>query len=206
MSIRAQMREMLASRRRARVLARHMSPLVPRDAVVLDVGCGDGLLTQSLLDLRPDLIISAFDVHVRARTHVPVRRFDGRTLPRGNESVDVVILADVLHHADDPIRLLFEAARVARHAIVVKDHVQKGWLDRQALRLLDWAAGVPQEPDAVGHYWTAGEWTLALQRVGIAIESWNTSLGLYPWPASALFDRSLHFVARMGAGASLRRA
>ena len=183
-----------------------MAPLVPRDAIVLDVGCGDGLLTQAILELRPDLIISAFDIYVRPRTHVPVRRFDGRTLPQGNESVDVVIMSDVLHHADDPIRLLFEAARVARQAIIVKDHVQKGWIDRQSLRLLDWAAGVPREKDAVGHYWTAGEWTLALQRVGIAIESWNTSLGLYPWPASVLFDRTLHFVARMGAGASLRRA
>jgi SAM-dependent methyltransferase len=162
-----------------------MAPLIRPNAVVLDVGCGDGLLTQSILDLRPDLIVGGFDVHVPPRTYVRVRHFDGRTLPHGNESVDVVILADVLHHAEDPIRLLFETARVARHTIIIKDRVQK--------------AGT------VGRYWTAGEWTLGLQRVGIPIESWNASLGLYPWPASVLFDRSLHFVARLGAGSSLRR-
>jgi SAM-dependent methyltransferase len=182
-----------------------MAPLIRPNAVVLDVGCGDGLLTQSILDLRPDLIVGGFDVHVRPRTHVRVRHFDGRTLPHGNESVDVVILADVLHHAEDPIRLLFETARVARHTIIIKDHVQKDWIDRQALRFMDWAIGTPRAARTFGHYWTAGEWTLALQRVGIPIESWNTSLGLYPWPASVLFDRSLHFVARLGAGSFLRR-
>jgi len=55
------------------------------------------------------------------------------------------------------------------------------------------------------NYWSAQEWTLALQRIGAAIESWNTDLRLYPWPASALFGRSLHFVARVGAGPALRR-
>lgn len=199
------LRDRIGSRRRARVLARHIAPLIRRDAVVLDVGCGDGLLTQSILDLRPDLIVAGFDVYVGPRTYVRVRHFDGRTLPHANESVDVVILADVLHHAEDPIRLLFEAARVARHTIIIKDHVQKGWLDRQALRFMDWAIGTPRAAGTVGQYWTAGEWTLALQRVGIPIESWNTSLGLYPWPASVLFDRSLHFVARLGAGSFLRR-
>ncbi len=192
--------------RRARILARHMAPLIPRGGVVLDVGSGNGLVGKTILDLRTDLIISAFDVRVPARAHLPVRQFDGRALPHGDASVDAVLLADVLHHADDPMRLLFEAARVARRAIIIKDHIQVSWFDRQTLRFLDWANGAPRAAATPGNYWTAGEWTLALQRVGTAIETWNTDLGLYPWPVSGLFDRSLHFVARLGPGRALRCA
>ncbi len=196
----------LVFQRRIRVLAGHIAPLLPRGAVVLDVGCGDGLLGRTLLDRRPDLTMTGVDVLVRPETHLPVEHFDGLTLPQADASVDAVLLVDVLHHADDPIRLLIEAARVARQAIVIKDHIQAGWFDRQTLRLMDWTGNASHGVALPYNYWTAREWTLALQRIGAAIESWNTDLRLYPWPASALFDRSLHFVARVGAGPALRPA
>ena len=85
----------------------------------------------------------------------------------------------MLHHADDPIRLLFEAARVARRAIIIKDHIQVSWLDRQTLRLLDWTNRTPRAAATTGNYWTPGEWTLALQRVGTAIETWRPSSAMH---------------------------
>jgi len=190
--------------RRIRVLARHIAPLLPRDASVLDVGCGDGLLGRTIRSLRPDLALTGMDVLVRPRTHIPVQEFDGLTLPLDKMAVDVVLLVDVLHHADDPMRLLKEAARVARQAIVIKDHVQASWLDRQTLRIMDWTGNAAHGVALPYNYWTAKEWTLALQRIGAAIDIWKTDLGLYPWPASALFGRNLHFVARLGAGPALR--
>jgi len=194
----------LIFQRRIRVLAGHIAPLLPRGATVLDVGCGDGLLGRTIRNARPDLALTGMDVLVRPRTHIPVQEFDGLTLPMGDRAVDVILLVDVLHHADNPIRLLTEAARVARQAIIIKDHIQAGWFDRQTLRLMDWTGNAAHGVALPYNYWSAQEWTLALQRIGAAIETWNTTLGLYPWPASALFDRSLHFVARVGAGPALR--
>jgi SAM-dependent methyltransferase len=190
--------------RRIRILAGHIAPLLPPDATVLDVGCGDGLLGRKIMDLRPDVSLSGVDVLVRPRTHLPVRWFNGVRLPQADRSVDVVLFVDVLHHADDPMRLLVEAARVARKSIVIKDHLQESWLDRQTLKLMDWTGNAAHGVSLPYNYWSAREWTLALQRIGAAIETWNTDMRLYPWPASALFDRSLHFVARVGAGPALR--
>lgn len=191
--------------RRIRVLATHIAPLIPSGASVLDIGCGDGLLGHTIATARPDLTLTGVDVLVRPHTHLPVQWFDGRTLPQGDASVDVVLLVDVLHHADDPIRLLTEAARVARQAIIIKDHMQAGWWDRLTLRFMDWTGNAAHGVSLPYNYWTAKEWTLALQRIGAAIDTWETDLGLYPWPASAVFGRSLHFVARVGAGPALRR-
>jgi SAM-dependent methyltransferase len=194
----------LVFQRRIRVLSRHIAPLLPREASVLDVGCGDGLLGRTIRNARPDVTLTGLDVLVRPTTHIPVQEFDGRSIPMGNRSVDVVLLVDVLHHADDPLSLLAEIARVARKAIIIKDHVQAGWVDRQTLRIMDWTGNASHGVALPYNYWTAGEWTLALQRIGAAIETWETDLGLYPWPASMLFDRQLHFVARVGAGPALR--
>jgi SAM-dependent methyltransferase len=194
----------LVFKRRIRVLAGHIAPLLPRGATVLDVGCGDGLLGRTIRNLRADVALTGVDVLVRPETHIPVQEFDGFTLPLGDRAVDVILLVDVLHHADDPMRLLTEVARVARQSIIIKDHVQAGWLDRQTLRVMDWTGNAAHGVALPYNYWSAMEWTLALQRIGAAIESWETDLGLYPWPASALFDRNLHFVARVGAGPALR--
>ena len=176
----------------------------PRGATVLDVGCGDGLLGRTIRNARPDVALTGIDVLVRPKTHIPVQEFNGLTLPMGDRAVDVILLVDVLHHADDPMRLLIEAARVARQAIIIKDHLQAGWFDRQTLRLMDWTGNAAHGVALPYNYWSAQEWTLALQRIGAAIEIWETELGLYPWPVSALFGRSLHFVARVGAGPALR--
>src|SRR5215467_1811993 len=58
--------------RRVRVLAEHAARLIPRDAHVLDVGTGDGLLAATLANCRPDIRIEGCDVLVRPNTSHPV--------------------------------------------------------------------------------------------------------------------------------------
>jgi SAM-dependent methyltransferase len=190
--------------RRCRVLAGRLQGLLPRDAHVANIGDGDPRLARAIMAARPDLTIISMDLSRWEDTDTSAPPTGRRSLPIADASVDVVLLADVLHHADHPMQLLAEAARVARHAIIIKDYVQAGWVDRQSLSFIDWARSAPLGMVRPGSYWSAQEWTLALQRIGAAIETWETDLGLYPWPLSVLLDRSLHFVARVGAGSALR--
>ena len=57
--------------RRVRVIADHASRLVPRDARVLDVGTGDGLIAAALAERRRDLRIEGIDVLVRETPRLP---------------------------------------------------------------------------------------------------------------------------------------
>ena len=41
------------------------------------------------------------------------------------------------------------------------------------------------------------QWRQNLDALHLKTNVWNDRLGLYPWPARWLFDRSLHFVARL---------
>ncbi len=192
--------------RRIRILAGHLERRLPPGASVLDVGCGDGLVGRTLIDLRPDLAVTGVEVRVRAKTRISVGIFDGLRIPCADKAVDVALLVDVLHHAAAPGALLREAARVARTAVVVKDHTREGFLAEATLRFMDRVGNLRFGVPVTGQYWSRAEWDREIARAGLSVADWTGDLGLYPIPFRWMFDRSLHFVARLDpAAASVRR-
>ncbi len=183
--------------RRIRVLAGHFANLAPQNASVLDVGCGDGQLDKVLLAQRPDLCLEGIDVLVRPDTAIPVRPFDGDTIPNADKSVDVVMFVDVLHHTEDPMILLKEAARVARHAVLIKDHTRDGLFASGTLRFMDHIGNARHGVVLPYNYWPKARWHAAFGTIDLAIDRWISKLGLYPWPASAIFERELHFITQL---------
>jgi SAM-dependent methyltransferase len=184
-------------KRRVRVLRDHLAALIPQNARALDVGCGDGLLDHLMLQKRPDLELRGIDVLVRDQTRIPVDEFDGLVIPHADASFDAVMFVDVLHHTQDPMILLREAVRVARKAIVIKDHTLNGWLAGLTLRFLDWVGNARHGVLLPYNYWPQQRWVGAFGILGLTISVWTQDLKLYPRPANWLFGRSLHFIARL---------
>jgi ubiquinone/menaquinone biosynthesis C-methylase UbiE len=183
--------------RRVRVLVSHIAPLLPADAKVLDVGAGDGHVAQAIMAVRPDVTIEGIDPLVRPGTQIPVTRFDGEHIPFEDGTFDAVLLIDVLHHAEDAATLLREARRVSRDVVLIKDHRRNGLLAQTTLRFMD-AVGNRRHGVALPyHYFSSAEWSRLFGDVELTPEVEMRKLGLYPWPASVLFDRGLHFVARL---------
>src|SRR5574337_547653 len=58
--------------RRTRVLSARMAQLLPENSRVLDIGCGDGLISKSIQEKRADIAIEGIDVLLRPETHIPV--------------------------------------------------------------------------------------------------------------------------------------
>jgi len=191
--------------RRVEQLCNHLWSLLPRDGEVLDVGCGDGKLSRLLQERRPDVTVSGIDVLVRSHTEVPVEVFDGTTIPRPDDSVDAVMFVDVLHHTDDPMALLSEAARVARGCIVLKDHTLNGVLAGPTLRFMDRVGNARHGVVLPYNYWSEQRWREAFGRLGLTASTWERNLGLYPAWADWAFGRSLHFVARLDVPSAVER-
>jgi ubiquinone/menaquinone biosynthesis C-methylase UbiE len=190
--------EHMVFRRRARVLAQALARTIPPDAAtVLDVGCGDGTIAALVRRYRPALSLTGVDVLVRPRTHIPVHAFDGVRLPFADGSFDVVMFVDVLHHTDDPSVLLREAKRVARRAVVLKDHTRDRLMAQATLRFMDWVGNAHHGVALPYNYWPEAKWRDAFARIGLSPQLWAAKLDLYPFPASLLFERNLHFLARL---------
>jgi SAM-dependent methyltransferase len=183
--------------RRVEVLSRHLAELVPPDAEVLDVGCGDGLIGSLVSRQRPDVEVRGIDIAARPTSHIPMTEFDGHNIPLADGGADVVMLVDVLHHADDPAALFAEAARVARRAIVLKDVTPLGPLSGVTLRFMDWVGNARHGVPLPYTFWSQAEWREAFARHGLRVEVVRRRLGLYPLPASLLFEKRMHFVLRL---------
>jgi len=193
--------EKLVFGRRVRVLAQHLAALIPPQARVLDVGCGDGTVDQLIAQQLPGVSIEGIDVLVRPAVKIPMRPFNGVRIPYADASFDVVMFVDVLHHTDDPLLLLQEAQRVGK-IILVKDHFRKGFLAGPTLRFMDWVGNAHHGVVLPYNYWSERQWDDAIQMVGLKQLDKVVSLGLYPPPASWLFERRLHFISRFAAASS----
>jgi SAM-dependent methyltransferase len=185
----------LVSHRRVQVLANWFAKLLPSGVRVLDVGCGDGLVSALLQQQRPDIAVRGIDVLPRAQTHIPVEIFDGSSIQFPSASFDVVLFSDVLHHTEDATILLREARRTAKQHVLIKDHYREGLAANARLRFMDWVGNARFGVALPYNYWTRQHWHATWQQIGLQPEHLVTKLGLYPKPADWIFGAQLHFIA-----------
>jgi SAM-dependent methyltransferase len=167
---------------------------VPPGARWLDVGCGTGALTQTILnDYQPAAVrgvekSEGFLATARARVNDPRASFeqgDARALPVPEAAYDAIVSGLVLNFVPEPERALAAMARAARPTAVIAayvwDYAQKMELMRyfwDAAIALDPAAADLDEgprfplchPDALQHLWQATGLTRVETR-GIEIDT-----------------------------------
>src|SRR5262249_24919538 len=145
---------------------------------------------------KPNVVITGIDVLVRDHTHIPVVKFDGITIPFADRSFDTLVFVDVLHHTDDPVLLLREAARVARNMIVINDHTLDGFAAGPTLRFMDRIGNRRYNVALPYNYWPKQKWLNVFEALGLTLQTWKSKLDLYPCYVDWFAGRSLHFIAQ----------
>ena len=118
----------------ARVLVRRF--LVEMDAAiaqvgpsrVLDVGCGEGVVTERIARLLPDADVVGLDVDDpdlledwkgRAGRNLSFATGSAYSLPYGDDEFELVCAVEVLEHLARPASALTELARVSSRALIL---------------------------------------------------------------------------------------
>jgi 2-polyprenyl-3-methyl-5-hydroxy-6-metoxy-1,4-benzoquinol methylase len=152
---------------------------------VLDVGCGEGVLTHRWAEQLGDRPVLGIDLddpkleaewHARQRPNLEFRAMDVRNLGAlPDRSFDLAAAIEVLEHVPDPERTVAEMARVAARHLLVSVPREPLW------RMLNVARGayvrdLGNTPGHVNH-WSKGGFVRLLRRHGEVVEARSP----FPW-------------------------
>ncbi|TVP77010.1 MAG: methyltransferase domain-containing protein [Gemmatimonadales bacterium] len=157
----------LAARRKAGWVGPHVRP-----GLLLDVGGGDGHLARRIQESSGGQVRAFVADPAPPGRHGgegPILRVraDGGGLPLATASAPTVLLAFVLHHAEDPDRVLAEAIRVSGGRLIVLESTCRSRLGCRALAELDRWVNAGREASAADlrrpRYRNAQEWLEAIR-------------------------------------------
>ena len=109
----------LASRKDALAQVKRYMPTT--DAVILEIGCSSGFLISDLVKSFPESLVLGADVVkeplyklARDLPGVPLIRFDLLRCPLPDQSVDVLVMLNVLEHIEDDVTALKNAFKLLK--------------------------------------------------------------------------------------------
>jgi SAM-dependent methyltransferase len=179
---------------------------IPREGLLIDLGCGDG----ALLRLAPSRKIG-LDLSVIGLGRVPAgiprvcADLDSPWLPFRDTCADAVTILDALPYVESPLRLFREIARIVKPGGRLIASAPNG---RQLPRLLGLLAGRPialspeESPYDGGqrHIFTDRSMVLLMEATGFDCER---VMGLLPVPPRSTLRALLRPIASVGIGRAL---
>ncbi len=118
---------------------------------LLDIGVGSGLALRHVMEQNPHLTATGIDIRdLRLPdVKVPLQLYNGHTMPFDANRFDVSLIFYVLHHCENPQRVLEEAVRVTRQTIIVIEEFDRPGADEASLDLTEReshrALGIPPD-------------------------------------------------------------
>ena len=151
---------------------------------VLDVGCGEGVLTYEWAERLGDKRIVGIDLddpklraewEKRQRPNLSYRAEEATSLSFGDDEFDMATAIEVLEHVPEPDATLAEMARVARRYLLVSVPREPMWRMLNMARGAYWRS-LGNTPGHVNH-WSKRSFTELLSRHGQVVEATSP----FPW-------------------------
>ncbi len=139
-------------------LASQLASLCEDGAQILDVGCNDGYVAALMLECKPSLKIMGVDVRADRPSMIERMVYEGKRLPFPDDSFDIAMANDVLHHVADMEGLLREMRRVSKRYVIIKDHQKYGFFSQLCISFCDYLGNLPYGIPCVFNYKSPDGW------------------------------------------------
>jgi ubiquinone/menaquinone biosynthesis C-methylase UbiE len=110
-----------SQKERAKIIAKTYSKWDLNNKKILDVGCGNAVVTKVLKDFF-NADIYGTDIVDYRKEEISFKLMEEKNkLPFEDNSFDFVMLNDILHHSDNIEELLLEAKRISANVLIFED-------------------------------------------------------------------------------------
>tara|TARA_Y100000310_G_scaffold37518_1_gene35230 strand:- start:137 stop:700 length:564 start_codon:yes stop_codon:yes gene_type:complete len=136
---------------------------------VLDIGLGDGTIAKQIQkDYSAD--VTGIDVIDYNKTDVPLTIYDGKSVNFKDNSFDVVLIMEVLHHCDDTLEVLKEAKRVAREKIIIFEDVYTSEVHKWVTYFYDFIMNIRHAVNTPFHFRNEKGWLDLFSKIGLRLK------------------------------------
>ena len=104
-------------------------PFIKRGSKILDIGCGSGIVAKALSNFFQSSVLGV-DIQDKRVVNIPFQIIDGENLPFKENGFNVCFISYVLHHSENPERLLKEAKRVSKERIIIFEDLPENPLSK----------------------------------------------------------------------------
>lgn len=111
----------------AKKMCEECQDFIKQGSQLLDIGCGSGIVIETFGNHFKAKVVGT-DIEDNRVLPIAFRLIDNGNLPFPKNSFDAVLITYVLHHAQDPFKLLQEAKRVSRNKIIIYEDLPEGFL------------------------------------------------------------------------------
>lgn len=150
-------------------LAKVVADLCPDDSYILDYGCDDGSTAKMIMKFNPSLKIVGIDIQNNRPAQIPKKKYDGKRIPYPDNTFDIVISLDVLHHTRDIPQHIQEMKRVTKKYLIIKDHVTYGLFSKLLISFTDYISNVPYSIKCTFNFPFTKEWHRMFQEQNLTI-------------------------------------
>lgn len=123
-------------------VAYYIGQLCENNSSILDIGCNDGRVGDMMMKSNPSLSVKGIDIQNNNGCLIEKTLYDGEKIPYPDNSFDIVMANDMLHHTTDIPKILKEMKRVSRKYIIIKDVVIYSKLSHLMISFADYISNV----------------------------------------------------------------
>lgn len=156
------------SLRRAKNYSNFLRNVIETKSKIIDVGLGDGTVAKQIgKDFNSKVI--GIDVVDYNTTDIPLYIYDGKNINFKENSFDIALIIQVLHHCEDPIPVLKEAKRITKNKIIILEDVCTSFIHKIIACAYDFIMNIRHPVKTPFNFKREEEWTEIFKELNLKI-------------------------------------